>query len=279
MQVWAVLGAAQHRVPATGGAWKWGTAWMIRAIAAAAAALLLAAPQAGDTGPYLAPDAYPDGLQILPPPPATGSAAAALDLKIFRDTRRLAGSPRWQIATDDVTNDPLQRNACAMGLLLDAKRAPALAHLLDRAGTGPVVSRVKAAYQVPRPYLRTEGAICEAKTEHLAGNGDYPSGHTANGWMEALILAEVMPDRATAILARGRAYGESRAICGSHSKSAVEAGYMAGAVVFAALHAAPAFRNDVAAARAELATLRRSAPHPDAGQCAAEAAALAVRPW
>ncbi|UYY78041.1 acid phosphatase [Sphingomonas sp. R1] len=252
---------------------------MIRAIAAAAAALLLAAPQAKDSGAYLAPEAYPDGLQILPPPPAAGSAAEALDLKIFRDTRGLARTSRWRIATDDVTNDPLRRSACAMGLLLDAKRAPALARLLERAGTGPMVSRVKAAYQVPRPYLRTAGGICEPKTEHLARNGDYPSGHTANGWMEALILAEVMPERATAILARGRAYGESRAICGSHSKSAVDAGYLAGAVVFAALQATHAFRDDVAAARAELAALRTTAPRPDAGQCAAEAAALAVRPW
>lgn len=277
MQVWVLLGAREEAGVAR--RLLKGKVEMIRVPLAAAAALLLAAPQAGDTGPYLAQDQYPDGLQILPPPPAADSAAAALDLKIFRDTRKLAGSPRWQIATDDVTNDPLARNACAMGLVLDAKRAPALAHLLDRAGTGPVVSRVKAAYQVPRPYLRTDGPICEPKTAHLAGNGDYPSGHTANGWMEALILAEVMPERTTAILARGRAYGESRAICGSHSKSAVDAGYMAGAVVFTALHASPAFRHDVEAARAELATLRRTAPRPDEQRCAAEAAALAVRPW
>ncbi|WP_010546343.1 acid phosphatase [Sphingomonas elodea] len=252
---------------------------MIRVVGAAVAALMLAAPQSPDTGAYLAPEAYPDGMAILPPPPPPGSAAAALDLKIFRDTRRLAGTQRWQIATDDVTNDPLRRNACAMHMVLDARRAPALAHLLDRAATGPVVSRVKAAYQVPRPYLRTNGEICEPKTAHLAGNGDYPSGHTANGWMEALILAEVMPERATAILARGRAYGESRAICGSHSRSAVEAGFMAGAVVVAALHGAPAFRRDVEAARAEVAALAASAPRPDERTCAAEAHALAVRPW
>lgn len=251
---------------------------MIRA-AFAAAALALLAPQASDTRPYLAPDQYPDGMAILPPPPAKGSPAEALDLQIFRDTRALQGSPRWQLATDDVTNAPLPRNACAMGLDLDARRAPALARLLDRAGTGPVVSTVKAAYQVPRPYLKVAGPICEAKTAHLAGNGDYPSGHTANGWLEALILAEAMPGRATQLLARGRAFGESRAICGSHSKSAVEAGYMAGSAIFAVVHRSPAFQRDLAAARAELDRLRATAPRPDPARCAAEAAALKVRPW
>lgn len=251
---------------------------MIRA-PLAAAALLLAAPAVQDQGPYLTPAQYPDGMAILPPPPAPDSPAAALDLQVFRDTRRLQGSPRWKIATDDVTNDPLRRNACALGLALDAGRAPALARLLDRAGTGPVVGRVKAAYQVPRPYLRVEGPICEPKTAHLAGNGDYPSGHTANGWLEALILAEVAPDRATALLARGRAFGESRAICGSHSKSAVEAGYLAGAAIFAVLHRAPAFQHDLTAARSEVDRLRSTAPRPDPAQCKAEDEVLKVRPW
>lgn len=252
---------------------------MIRAGMAAVLSLVLAATQAGDTHPYLTADQYPDGMAILPPPPAAGSAAAQLDMAVFRATRKLQGSARWRIAADDVTNDPLGRNACAMQIVLDAARAPVLTQLLARVGTGPVVGKVKAAYQVPRPYLREEGPICEAKTAHLAGNGDYPSGHTANGWLEAQILAQVMPDRASAILARGRAYGESRAICGSHSKSAVEAGYLAGASVFAVLQTSPAYQRDLAAARQEVARLRATAPRPDGAACAAEAAALRVRPW
>jgi acid phosphatase (class A) len=245
----------------------------------AALSLLLAAPQASDTAAYLAPEQYPDGMAILPPPPSADSPASALDMAVFRATRKLQDTPRWRIATEDVTNDPLSRNACALGVVLDAARAPALARLLHRAGTGPVVGKVKVAYQVPRPYLREDGPICEAKTAHLASNGDYPSGHTANGWLEALILAEVMPERATAILARGRAYGESRAICGSHSKSAVEAGYMAGASVFAVLQTSPRYQQDLAAARQELVRLRSTAPRPDGQRCAAETAALQVRPW
>ncbi|OAN60024.1 acid phosphatase [Sphingomonas sp. TDK1] len=252
---------------------------MIRGGLVSALALLFATPQTGDLPPYLAPDQYPDGMRILPPPPAAGSPAAALDMAVYRATRRQAGTPRWTMATEDVTNDPLHRNACAMGMVLDPKQAPALTRLLDRAGTGAVVGKVKATYQVPRPYLREEGPICEPKTAHLASNGDYPSGHTANGWLEALILAQVIPDRATQILDRGRAYGESRAVCGSHSKSAVEAGYLAGSAVFAVLQSSSRFREDVAAARAEVDRLRGTASKPDGQRCAAETAALAVRPW
>ena len=92
--------------------------------------------------------------------------------------------------------------------------------------------------------------------------------------MEALILAELAPDRATEILVRGRAFGESRFICGAHSQSAVEAGWLAGAVATAALHSVAEFRVDLEAARDEMATVRATAPAPDAAACHVEAAAL-----
>ncbi|HEX7781498.1 MAG TPA: Ca2+-dependent phosphoinositide-specific phospholipase C [Sphingobium sp.] len=232
------------------------------------------------TGParqgYLSPEATPDGVRILPPPPAAGSSVAVADHQLFIATRSLQGSPRWKVATSDVETGPFEHFACALGVKLTAETAPALARLLDRAGTSGVVDPVKHLYQAPRPYIGSSEPICQAKTADLAANGDYPSGHTANGWMEGLILAELVPDRATEILARARAFGESRMICGAHSLSAVQAGWLAGAAATAALHGSAEFRADMEAARSEMATVRASAPAPDAASCRAEAAALAV---
>lgn len=247
----------------------------------AAAALLLAglAGQSATDAPYLPAAAVPDGVVILPPPPATGSAAAARDRAVFAATRRLAGTPRWRIATEDVENAPLDRYACAMGMRLDARSAPALAHLLDKVGSGDLVGPVKAHYAVKRPYLGSDAPICQPRTADLAANGDYPSGHAANGWLEGLVLAELIPDRATAILSRARAYGESRAVCGAHSLSAVEAGWLAGSAMFAVLQASKPFQHDRKAAAGELVSIGSSAAKPDPARCAAEAAALADRPW
>jgi acid phosphatase (class A) len=217
----------------------------------------------------------PDGLRILPPAPRAGSPQARADRAIFAATRRLQGSPRWKLASSDVDTEAFDHFACALGVKLTPSSAPALARLLDRAGASGVVDPVKRFYQARRPYIGSPAPICQAKTAHLAANGDYPSGHTAGGWMEALILAELVPDRATEILARGRAFGESRAICGAHSLSAVQAGWLAGAAANAALHGSPAFRADLEAAREEMVKLRASAPAPDAKVCRAQAKALA----
>lgn len=237
------------------------------------------AVRAAEEGPYLRPARVPDGIAILPPPPATDSPTARAQREIFLATRKLRGTARWKLATDDVTNAPLDRYACALGMQLTRENVPALARLLDRAGTGALVDPVKKHYQVRRPFLDAAGVICEPITEHLSDNGDYPSGHAANGWLEALILTALFPDRASAILTRGRAYGESRAVCGSHSASAVAAGWMAGSAMFAALQAAPDYRRDFDAAVRELTALGASAPRPDPRRCDAERVTLAEKPW
>ncbi len=257
--------------------WKT-VAWLVASCALSAIAHGAAADAAASpaTRAYLSAEATPDGVRILAPPPSPGSALAVADRRVFAATRRLRGSPRWKLATADVDTDAFEHFACALGVKLTARTAPALARLLDRAGTAGVVDPVKQFYRTRRPYLRSSAPICQARTAALARNGDYPSGHAANGWMEALILAELAPDRATEILARGRAFGESRLICGAHSLSAVEAGWLAGAAATAALHGSAEFRADLEAARDEMPRIRASAPAPDAAACRAEAAALAT---
>ena len=224
---------------------------------------------------YLTPEMTPDGVRIVPPLPVANGPAALADRALFTATRSLAGSPRWSVAVSDVSTDAFDHFACALGARLSSQIVPTLARLLDRASTSGVVDAVKHFYSAPRPYIGSDAPICQPRTDHLAANGDYPSGHAAGGWMEALILAELAPDRATELLARGRAFGESRLICGSHSLSAVQAGWLAGAAATAALHASAEFRVDLDAARMELAIARASAPLPDAAACRAEAAALA----
>lgn len=240
--------------------------------------LFLATVPGAAQAPYFAPAHVPDGVAVLPLPPAPGSPEDNADRALFQATRTLMGSPRWRMATDDVTNAPLDRYACAMGMRLDAARAPALAALLDRIGTGDMVGPIKDHYRKARPYLGTDAPICEPRTDHLARNGDYPSGHAANGWLEALVLVQLLPDRATALLTRGRAYGESRVICGVHSRSAVQAGWLAGSAMFAMLQTSPAYHRDLAAAARELARLRTHAPVPDRAACAREAELVGTGP-
>ncbi|WP_246616626.1 acid phosphatase [Sphingomonas yunnanensis] len=228
--------------------------------AATVVALIVPASAQVPTAGYLDADARPDLTVILPGPPAAGSPRARADAAVFRESRALAGGARWRTASEDVSSDLPQRFAAALGGRLDLSALPATRRLLDRLGAdrSALIGAAKAHWRSPRPFVGSAAPICEPRRADLVSNGDYPSGHAAHGWSFALVMAELLPDRAGAILARGRAYGDSRWICGSHSTSAVEGGFLAAAAIVAAEHGAPAFRADLESARAELARWRTS---------------------
>ena len=64
------------------------------------------------------------------------------------------------------------------------------------------------------------------------------------------------------ILDRGRAFGESRVVCNVHWYSDVVAGRLMGASAVARLHANPAFRAELEAAKAEFAELQAKGVGP-----------------
>lgn len=228
---------------------------------------------AGSTGHYLAKGAF-DARDHLGPPPAKGSPEAEKDRQIFRSTRALEGTPRWTLAqADNVEENVLEGFSCALGFTPTKASTPKLAAMLLRV-SGDVRSAVagpKMKYRRPRPYFSEPGNICIKRSVGLSMSPDYPSGHSTWGWTVGLILAEAAPDRAEAILARARGFGESRIVCGVHNASSVEAGKRNAENLFAALWASDAFKADLAGVRAELDAARAKATPPDPARCTAQA--------
>jgi acid phosphatase (class A) len=229
---------------------------------------------------YLSEDAQLNSLKIVPPPPAEDSAALALDEEVSRKGLALRDTPRWDMATKDA--EVLFPGAagtfeCALGIPVTESDTPFLYMLLRRtlADAGLSSSAAKNKYKRPRPFMVNQQPTCTPDDEdYLKKDGSYPSGHTTYGWAWALILAEIAPDRAEAILARGRAYGESRIICNVHWNSDVAEGRTMGAAVVARLHADQKFREDLEMAKKEYAQARTKGLQPSR-DCQAEADALA----
>ncbi|WP_346775520.1 phosphatase PAP2 family protein [Sphingomonas sp. G-3-2-10] len=224
---------------------------------------------------YLDPAPVPAMLGLTPPPPASGSPAEARDIEGARTALALRGTPRWSLATSDADLfGPGATGAlsCAAGIDIGRASTPLLDRLLRRtiADFGLSGSVAKRTYARPRPFMVNEQPSCTPDWEPmLRRDGSYPSGHSAIGFGWSMILAELLPDRAALLIARGRAFGDSRRICNAHWLSDVEEGRVTATVALARLHADPAFTADLAAARVEA----RSAK-PPVRDCAVEAAAL-----
>ncbi|HEX5007564.1 MAG TPA: phosphatase PAP2 family protein [Hyphomonadaceae bacterium] len=225
---------------------------------------------------FLTAATAPDALATIPPAPKAGEPRNDLDWAIFKATRKLEGTERWALAQNDDNYRPaalLKDYSCAVGAELTPENAPTLARILARttADAGTAAQRAKEVYQRTRPYLHNEGNICIERSDSLSKSFDYPSGHSSLGWVSGLVVAQLAPDRATQVLARARAFGESRVVCGVHNMSAIEAGRTNGAGVFAALQASPDFQSAMTTAKAEIAAARTSGKTPDAAACAKEA--------
>ena len=68
----------------------------------------------------------------------------------------------------------------------------------------------------------------------------------------ALLMAALVPEKRAGIFARGWQMGENRLITGVHYPSDVEAGKLLATASAGFMREAPAFKTDLAAARAEL---------------------------
>ncbi|QCI96095.1 phosphatase PAP2 family protein [Novosphingobium sp. EMRT-2] len=237
--------------------------------------LAMTAPGAGG---YLAPGAGIDSVALVPPAPAAGSATEARDHAAADRALALQGKARFTLAASDAdlwSPKATGTFSCTAGLAITPTDTPALNRLMRRAmiDFGMATSGAKDKYKRPRPFMENGKPTCTPSQEAgLRNNGSYPSGHSAIGYGWGLLLAELIPDRATQLVARGRTFGESRRICNVHWESDIEEGRVVASAVFARMQLEPDFQADLAAARAELASQPHKAPDRD---CAAEAAALA----
>jgi acid phosphatase (class A) len=109
--------------------------------------------------------------------------------------------------------------------------------------------QLKSEFKRPRPYQfdRALHPVCETVVQP----NSYPSGHTIVGYLDALVLIRIVPEKSREILERADDYAHNRMVCGVHYPSDLAAGREVAYVVFGYLMARPGFQNDLAAARNE----------------------------
>jgi acid phosphatase (class A) len=195
-----------------------------------------------------------DATVFLPPPPAANGDLELAERAIVRGPWT---TERRAQALEDNAIDPFAAFDSVLGANFTAANFPATTAILDRAGraSGFAGDPVKFIHRRPRPFV-SDSAItpCIPNDERLRASFSYPTGHGALGFGWALVVAELVPSRADAIIERGRDFGWSRIVCGVHYPSDLAAAHIVAAAAIARLHADPDFQRELAAARAELAT-------------------------
>ena len=209
--------------------------------------LLVAAPLFAASS-YLAPG-HPDGVALLAPPPEVGSPEEAADLASARAVFK-GRTPAEEARATNSASLSLFLFAPAIGPFFQPGKLPKTEALFKK-----VKKDITAPISIPKDHWKRRRPY--QVDEHMSmGEGEpdyaYPSGHSTRGTVQALLLTELFPEQSEAILAVGRNMGWDRVLIGKHFPTDVYAGRVLGRAIVRELLASPAFRHDLAEAKAEV---------------------------
>ncbi|MBA0158819.1 acid phosphatase [Pectobacterium versatile] len=83
-------------------------------------------------------------------------------------------------------------------------------------GDAPKLTRSQLEQANNTIHLVPDTAVIGDNKPYTASGGAFPSGHTNTGYTDALLLAEMIPERFVPLINRGARYGYSRIVLGVH---------------------------------------------------------------
>jgi acid phosphatase (class A) len=191
-----------------------------------------------------------DVMKLLPPPPALTSEQQSRDLETLLGIQKTRTPPQEERALADATSGTFGF-ADVLGPKFTAESLPKFAAFMTKVrGDGAALENAgKDNWKRARPFETS-------KDIHAVGNlpkgSSYPSGSSTAGYLTAIVLANMVPEKAAALFARGRESGYNRLVLGVHYPTDVEAGRLLATAVATALWQSPAFLKDYDDAKAEL---------------------------
>lgn len=233
--------------------------WMISAILLVCGTITAQAAQDEKNGtPFFTSDELPNIANFLPAPPEFESAQFVYDQTqhLWGKLQRL-DEERNQMAVNDAIygmQTMIDIYGSYFGLDITKEDTPEIYKLLQDVccTCDSVTVKAKKHHMRLRPYVYyKEGTLVPEKEEKHAGEGSWPSGHTALGWTAALLLIDINPAATDEIMARAYQHGQSRVIAGYHWQTDVDAARIAASLLYIKLQGNERFQEQMAKARQE----------------------------
>lgn len=201
---------------------------------------------------YLTPGS-PDATTLLAPPPLAGSAEQAADLNSVRAIYHTATSNDIAAAYSEkrisvfsfagVVGDYFQSNNLPQSTAFFAK----VHHDAEI-----VTDLGKDYFHRPRPFMMDTNLA----NGILERSFSYPSGHSTESMVLALVLADLVPDQRDAILARAREIGWHRVQIARHHPTDIYAGRVLAQAIVRELKQSKTFKKEFAKVKAEIEAAR-----------------------
>jgi acid phosphatase (class A) len=197
---------------------------------------------------------------LLAPPPALGSAAETKDLAAVMDAEKDRDADE-AVAAEEDHERTVFRFADVMGAAFTPRNLPFATKFFQRvySDQNKVVKEAKTHFGRPRPFVVSADLT---PMIYPKATPSYPSGHTTFAYVMAILLANMVPEKAVPIFDRAAEYGYNRVVAGAHFPTDVEAGRIAGTVIDSVFFHEPRFMTDFIRARTEVREALKLPPMP-----------------
>jgi acid phosphatase (class A) len=212
-----------------------------------------AAQNGGLRQPFFVSTEQLDAWSILPNPPADHSPAGDAELA---EVHRIQDARQPSQIAHAMADDAEEDIFIFRGILGDKFTPDALPRTAELSthlhnDESIIGGTAKKHFQRIRPFNfdATVKPVC--KTNNDVKDYGYPSGHALTGYLEALALIQIVPEKRDAILARADDYAHSRVVCGVHYPGDGAASKLTAYAMMAIMMNNPRFKKELEAARTE----------------------------
>ena len=195
-------------------------------------------------------DGKPDAVAVLPPPPLIDSAEQAADMDEVKAVYHAASSNDMAAAYSEKKFSVFNFTSAA-GEFFQSNNLPKTAAFFEKVqkDAETVTDLSKDYFKRPRPYT-ADPSLANGKLET---SFSYPSGHSTESMVLALVLADLLPEKHDAIIAHARTMGWHRVEIARHYPTDIYAGRVLALAIVKQFKKSDAFNQDFAGVNAELA--------------------------
>ncbi len=197
----------------------------------------------------------PDAATLLAPPPLAGSAEQTADLDEVRAVYHAASSNDIAAAYSEKKFSVFNYTP-AVGAFFQSNNLPKTVAFFDKVqhDAETVTDLGKDYFKRLRPYT-TDPSLANGKLEK---SFSYPSGHSTESMVLALILANLLPDKHDAILAHARLIGWHRVQIARHYPTDIYAGRVLAQAIVKQFQKSEKFTKEFKDVKAEIAAAAKN---------------------
>jgi acid phosphatase (class A) len=188
---------------------------------------------------------------LLAPPPTDNSSQTGAEIAELVQIQKARTPQEKSSAVADADMSVFQLASDIFGPKFKSENLPLTSKFFEHLSEDgiSILGPAKNHWRRTRPFeVSSEVKSCFDDIS----SGSYPSGHSTLAYLQAVVLANMVPEKSVQLFERAAQYTRNRMVCGVHYRSDIEGGRIAGTMIAAFAMQNSEFKKEFALAKKEI---------------------------